>query len=854
MASTPIEVYYDPGKTLTCNLYPRGSDTASFTGRSLTEETNRDGVYKCNVTEALSGYYTVHVIENSRTRAIYDIYMLDDTATKYAQSVGDALPYLYMINVITPMANNVSSVKTKTDQLAFGTANRVNAQVYGMQNDVITAAAHDESTAYPLKSADSGSTQIARVGADGDTLETLSDQIDGLNDLSAAEVNAEVDTALSDYDAPTASEMTAAFTEIKGATWSTTDTLEAIRNRGDAAWTTADVSGLATLSALATVDSNVDAILVDTGTTIPAQISGLNNFDPANDTVAHVTLVDTTTTNTDMRGTDSAFLASSAPANFGDLAITSTTGLVSVGTNNDKTGYSISGTITTLDALDAAQDAQHSTTQSAISALNDLSAAEVNAEVDTALSDYDGPTKTEMDSAFTEIKGATWSSVTDTLEAIRDRGDSAWITATGFSTHSAADVRTEMDSNSTQLAAIVADTNELQTNQGDWATADVSGLATAAALATVDANVDSILVDTGTSIPATLTTILADTNELQTNQGDWATADVSGLATAAALATVDSNVDAILVDTGTTLPATLATILADTNELQTNQGDWATADVSGLATAAALATVDSNVDSILTDTGTTIPAQISGLNDLSAADVNAQVDIALSDYDGPTKNEMDAAFTEIKGATWSSSTDTLEAIRNRGDAAWTTATSSTVVTALGLYGAALESTLSDVYAFTDATLTVVNGLNDISASDVLTQATSAINTYDPPTKTEMDAAFTEIKGATWNSSTDTLEEIRDNVGGGGGGGDATEAKQDTIIAAIGALNDISAADVIDYDMGNGRTVAEALAPLRNKWTIASGVYTVYDTDDTTVLWTASSVQTAGDPTSSIDPV
>jgi hypothetical protein len=46
-----------------------------------------------------------------------------------------------------------------------------------------------------------------------------------------------------------------------------------------------------------------------------------------------------------MRGTDSALLAASAPANFGDLAITVTTGLVTVGTNNDKTGYSVTGTV-----------------------------------------------------------------------------------------------------------------------------------------------------------------------------------------------------------------------------------------------------------------------------------------------------------------------------------------------------------------------------------------------------------------------------------------------------------------------------------------------------------------------------
>lgn len=65
--------------------------------------------------------------------------------------------------------------------------------------------------------------------------------------------------------------------------------------------------------------------------------------------------------------------------------------------------------------------------------------AEVQSEVTDALNAYDPPTNTEMTAAFTEIKGATWAT-TDTLEAIRDRGDAAWTTATGFSTHSAADV------------------------------------------------------------------------------------------------------------------------------------------------------------------------------------------------------------------------------------------------------------------------------------------------------------------------------------------------------------------------------------------------------------------------------
>jgi hypothetical protein len=46
----------------------------------------------------------------------------------------------------------------------------------------------------------------------------------------------------------------------------------------------------------------------------------------------------------------------------------------------------VAGTITTLDALDTAQDTQHASTQADIAALNDLSAAEVNAEVVDALS------------------------------------------------------------------------------------------------------------------------------------------------------------------------------------------------------------------------------------------------------------------------------------------------------------------------------------------------------------------------------------------------------------------------------------------------------------------------------------
>lgn len=65
-----------------------------------------------------------------------------------------------------------------------------------------------------------------------------------------------------------------------------------------------------------------------------------------------------------------------------------------------------------------------------------------NAALKTLIDTVDNFVDTEITTIIThltDIKGATWTT-TDTLEAIRDRGDAAWITATGFSTHSASDV------------------------------------------------------------------------------------------------------------------------------------------------------------------------------------------------------------------------------------------------------------------------------------------------------------------------------------------------------------------------------------------------------------------------------
>jgi len=150
----------------------------------------------------------------------------------------------------------------------------------------------------------------------------------------------------------------------------------------------------------------------------------------------------------------------------------------------------------------------------------------------------------------------------------------------------------------------------------DTAISDAS-LATSAALATVDANVDAILTDTGTTLPAQITGL-----------NDLSAADVRtavGLASAnldTQLSTIDTNVDAVLVDTGTTIPATLSTLDGKVD------------------------TLDGNVDSILVDTDTTIPGLIAGLNDLDAAGVRTAIGLSSANLD----TQLDGIPTALENA------------------------------------------------------------------------------------------------------------------------------------------------------------------------------------------------------------
>ena len=103
--------------------------------------------------------------------------------TGASPSVSDMPPVAYAKFLAT--AAQATAIETDTQDIQGRlpealVSGRIDSRVGAMANDVITASAYDKSTAFPLKSEDSGSTQLARTGADSDTLEDISDQIDGL--------------------------------------------------------------------------------------------------------------------------------------------------------------------------------------------------------------------------------------------------------------------------------------------------------------------------------------------------------------------------------------------------------------------------------------------------------------------------------------------------------------------------------------------------------------------------------------------------------------------------------------------------------------------------------------------------
>jgi len=245
-------------------------------------------------------------------------------------------------------------------------------------------------------------------------------------------------------------------------------------------------------------------------------------------------------------GTINAFIGSFSIENRFDNDTAKASALTTVDTVVDGIQTDLSNATDGLGAIKTAVDANGTS----ISGLNDVSAADVNAQCDAAIETYgldhliaaavsgtditDNSIIAKMVSKSATADWDSFDNTTDSLESITDSGGGgltqqqvrdAMKLAPTAGAPSAGSIDEHVDD-------ILSDTNELQT---DDIPTTLATLATSSALATVDTNVDAILVDTGTDIPATLVTIAG-----------YIDTEIATIITN--LATVDAVVDGIQTD------------------------------------------------------------------------------------------------------------------------------------------------------------------------------------------------------------------------------------------------------------------------------------------------------------------
>ena len=387
------------------------------------------------------------------------------------------------------------------------------------------------------------------------------------------------------------------------------------------------------------------------------------------------------------------------------------------------------------------------------------------------------------------------------------------------------------------ISAILDDTNELQSNQGNWLTATnvvASNMRGTDNASTFDHTSDEVITDsasreaskatvTGLALEATSQDILADTNELQGNQGDWATATTvvaSNMRGTDGASTFAHTTDEVSTDsasreaskatvTGLALEATSQDILADTNELQSNQGNWLTAtttissNMRGTDNALLATSAPANW-SIMSVNGsgaiTTSNPASGGGSAHTAQDVvdlllvtpsNKLATDASGNVEASNMRGTDGANT-VAPATPANVTAAQNAIETRLDAVDTD--NSAIKSVVDSNAVNVLQIISDVGDVDTNVNTLISNQGDwATATGFATPAnlTAAV----APLLTE--ATYTSSLPSNFSSFAITAAGLVTSTNGGGGGGDATLANQTAIIDAIGALNDFDpAGDVV----------------------------------------------------------
>jgi hypothetical protein len=234
-------------------------------------------------------------------------------------------------------------------------------------------------------------------------------------------------------------------------------------------------------------------------------------------------------------------------------------------------------------------------------------------------------------------------------------------------------IRQEMDTNSTDLNSILGDTNELQLNQGNWATAVGFSTHSAADIWSVGTRALTDKSEFGLS-SASINLIWDDLISGMTAVGSIGKLIADNLNATITSRAVPNEYD---IQMGY-IPSNLGDvpIASELNSVH-GAGSWATA--TGFSTHSA-----ANVWSVTTR----ILTANTNFNDLSTTDINTEVATALAaikldhliniavDTNWATTVHLDSVIGQLAdvgtSATFDRTTDSQEAIRDRGDAAWVT--------------------------------------------------------------------------------------------------------------------------------------------------------------------------------------
>lgn len=353
-------------------------------------------------------------------------------------------------------------------------------------------------------------------------------------------------------------------------------------------------------------------------------------------------------------------------------------------------------------------------------------------------------------------------------------------------------------------------------------------------------------------------TILADTNELQT---DWVNGGRLDLILDARAS--QSTADSILTDTGTDIPATLATIAGylDTEiaaiKAKTDNLPAAPAAVGDIPTAAAITAavwgeavpgaygvgtagkiLGTNLDGTVSSRASQTSADtIAGYLDTEVAAILAAVDTEVAAIKAKTDNlpAAPAATGDIP---------TAAAI---ADAVWDEATAGH--TTAGTTGKAL----TDAGSAGDPWATSIPGAYGAGSAGYIlgTNLDGTVSSRASQSSVDTIAGYLDTEVAAILAAVDT--EVA-----------AIKAKTDLIPASPAAVSDVPTATqnadaLLNRDMSavtvtNARSPINAFRFLRNKWTLSGTTLSVKKEDDTTEAWSATvTTDAAAEPVTGSDP-